>query len=94
MDLDFKIRANDPGIASLIPPFALRGPFSKPSVIPKALDALIDLAKTGIELASDGVDAADKLIELATEGKIKEERKGLARCEHALENKDKLWPKS
>jgi len=94
MDLDFKIRANDPSIASLIPPFAVEGPFSSPTILPKALDALIDLAKTGVEIASDGVDMADKLADLVTEGKIKEDRKGMARCEHALRNKDKLWPES
>ncbi len=94
MDLDFDIKANNPSIASLIPPFSLKGELASPSIIPRALDAIVDLAKTGVEIASDGVDMADKLSGLVTEGKIKEVRKGMARCEHALANKDKLWPES
>ncbi len=94
IDLDFDIKANNPSIASLIPPFSLKGDLASPSIIPRALDAIVDLAKTGVEIASDGVDMADKLSGLVTEGKIKEARKGMARCEHALANKDKLWPES
>ena len=94
MKMNFLIKANQPGLSSLIPPFTISGPLSGPRVRPDALKSAVGVATTGISVASSGADMAGQVANVVRKGKMKKRRAGLARCQHALENKGKLWPSS
>lgn len=86
VDMRVSVATSSPSVASLVPPFSISGPFDNLSVLPSLLGTVGDIATSGFKVA-DG--AVGKLVEQVSSD---EELKGMAYCNHALEDKGKIMP--